>query len=141
MHPRADMAQRYVDQGEHEYHLRLVLYGEKPPCSEYARRALELNQEPLYVIESLHKGILPPEKSYCSVKGPSTVLVTAIKRAEDNDGWIVRAVESAGKAGEADIDFSWTGLKGRFTFGPFEIKTLKISDQGGAISETKLLEW
>ncbi|MDR0585675.1 MAG: hypothetical protein LBG26_00380 [Treponema sp.] len=140
MRPRADMAQRYVDQGEHEYHIRLALYGEKPPCSEYTRRALELNQAPLYVVESIHKGVLPREKSYCRVEGGSTVIVTAIKRAEDKDGWIVRAVESAGKAGEAGIDFSWIGCSGRFSFGPFEIKTLKISDEG-AMSETKLLEW
>jgi alpha-mannosidase len=140
MRPRADIAQRYVDQGEHEYHIRLALYGERPPCSEYARRALELNQAPLYTVESVHRGALPREKSYCGVKNGSTALVTAIKRAEDNDGWIVRAVESAGKAGEAEIDFSWIGCSGRFSFGPFEIKTIKISDKG-VISDTNLLEW
>ncbi|MDR1106927.1 MAG: hypothetical protein LBL44_11275 [Treponema sp.] len=145
MRPRADISHRYVDQGEHEYHIRLVLYSEKPPASEYARRALELNQGPLYVVESFHPGSLPPEKSYCEIKGNSTVLVTAIKSAEDGDGCILRAVESAGKAAEADIECPWLGLQGRFSFRPFEIKTLKIPGSGGggtpSVTETSLLEW
>ncbi|MDR1420131.1 MAG: hypothetical protein LBI86_07145 [Treponema sp.] len=145
MRPRADIQHRYVDQGEHEYHIRLVLYGEKPPASEYARRALELNQGPLYVVESFHPGVLPLEKSCCETKGNSTVILTVIKRAEDGDGWILRAVESAGKAAEADIDCSWLGSGGRFSFRPFEIKTLKIRDAGKdgrtpSITETDLLE-
>ncbi|MDR0601944.1 MAG: hypothetical protein LBG42_06135 [Treponema sp.] len=148
--PRAGIQHRYVDQGEHEYHIRLLPYAEKPPASEYARRALELNQEPLYVVESVHGGRLhggkfPLEKSCCQIRGDSTVLITAIKRAEDGDGWILRAVESAGKTSEADIDCSWLGARGRFGFKPFEIKTFKIPGTGNGgpppLTETGLLEW
>ncbi|MDR2607607.1 MAG: hypothetical protein LBC57_04375 [Treponema sp.] len=142
MRPRPDIQQRYVDQGEHEFRIRLGFYGEKTPCSEYERSALEFNQEPLYVVESIHEGSFPAEKSFCRVNRGSTVLITAVKRSEDNDGWIIRAVESAGKATEADIDCTWLGCRGRFPFGPFEIKTLKISGTEGerVFTETNLLE-
>jgi hypothetical protein len=49
-------------------------------------------------------------------------------------------VEAGGKKGEANIDFSWLGLKKNFHFGPFEIKTIYISDKDKIISERNLLE-
>ena len=71
----------------------------------------------------------------------STVFISAIKRSEDNDGWIIRAVEAAGKKNAAEIDFIWLGVSGEFNFDPFEIKTIKISDRDRSITETNLLEY
>ncbi|GHV12451.1 hypothetical protein FACS189491_05470 [Spirochaetia bacterium] len=140
MHPRPDIYQRYVDQGEHEYHFQLRPWAGKTSNSEHTRRALELNQEPVNVVESFHAGTLPQEQSYCRISQDSTVILSTIKRAEKNDGWIIRAVEAAGKRGEAAIEFSWLGLSGKFSFEPYEIKTIKITDTGKTISEINLLE-
>jgi hypothetical protein len=38
------------------------------------------------------------------------------------------------------IDFTWLGAGGLFSFGPYEIKTIKIADRDGTITETNLLE-
>jgi alpha-mannosidase len=139
-HPRPDLYHRYVDQGEQEFSVRLRGYPGGVGNDEISRRALELNQPPVYVIESIHGGELPPQQSFCGVQKGSTALISTIKRAEDNDGWIVRAVEAGGRETRGDFDFAWLGLKGSFSFGPYEVKTIKIADRDGTISETNLLE-
>ncbi|MDR1025736.1 MAG: hypothetical protein LBL56_08415, partial [Treponema sp.] len=138
-HPRPDIYHRYVDQGEQEFCIRLRGYPRGAGNDEIARRALELNQPPVYVIESIHGGDLPGEQSFCRIAEGSTALISTIKRAEDNDGWIVRAVEAGGQKTRARIDFTWLGARGEFSFGPYEIKTIKIADRDGTITETNLL--
>ncbi|GHU18109.1 hypothetical protein FACS1894163_09770 [Spirochaetia bacterium] len=137
---RPDMQSRYVDQGEHEYHFQLRPWAEKTGYGEHTRHALELNQPPEYVIESNHDGKLPPEQSYCRVSQDSSVIISTIKRAENDEGWVVRAVEAGGQKESANIDFTWLKLSKDFQFGPFEIKTIYISDKDKSIRETNLLE-
>jgi alpha-mannosidase len=139
-HPRPDIEQRYVDQGENEYHIR-VLPLEGAGQETIARKALELNQPAISVIESAHAGDLPLEKSFCGIKDGTSAVITTIKRGEDGDGWIIRAVETGGKNTSAAVDFAWLGVSGTFSFGPYEIKTIKIADKDKSISETNLLEY
>jgi alpha-mannosidase len=101
---------------------------------------LELNQKAVFVIESAHPGEKPLEQSLCSIKGNTSAMITALKRSEDRDGWVVRVVEGAGKNTSAAIDFAWLGVSGTFSFSPYEIKTIKISDRDKSLSETNLLE-
>jgi alpha-mannosidase len=139
-HPRPDLYHRYVDQGEQEFFVRLRGYSRGAGNDEIARRSLELNQPPVYVIESIHQGKLPGEQSFCKIKEGSTALISTIKRAEDNDGWIVRAVEAGGQKTQAEFNFTWLGAGGTFSFGPYEIKTIKIADRDRSLTETNLLE-
>ena len=144
-HPRPDIQHRYIDQGESEFHIRLLPCPTGAGNDVFTRNALELNQPSLCVIESSHDGGLPPGKTYCRIneeggKNP-TVLISAIKRSEDSDGWIVRAVEAAGKNADAEMDFAWLGVSRIFSFTPYEIKTIKIADKDKSISETNILEY
>jgi alpha-mannosidase len=139
-HPRPDIYHRYVDQGEQEFCVRLRGYPQGAGNDEITRRALELNQPPVYVIESIHSGELPGERSFCKIKEGTTAIISTIKRAEDNDGWIIRAVEAGGKKTQAEFDFTWLKAGKTFAFGPYEIKTIKIADKDGKITETNLLE-
>jgi alpha-mannosidase len=140
-HPRPDMYHRYMDQGEREFFIRLKAYPRGAGNDEITRRAMELNQGPVYVVESNHGGIFPGQQSFCAIREGSSAIISVIKRSEDNDGWIVRAVEAGGRETGAEIDFNWLGLKGSFTFGPYEIKTIRISDGDRKITETNLLEF
>jgi alpha-mannosidase len=140
-HPRPDIYHRYMDQGEKEFFVRLQAYPRGAGNDEIARRALELNQPPVYVIESAHGGEFPAERSFCAVGEGSTVIISTIKRSEDHDGWIVRAFEAGGGESRAELDFTWLGLKASFPFKPYEIKTIKIADGDGKITETGLLEF
>ena len=139
-HPRPDIQHRYVDQGEAEFLIQLRPFAGQAGHDTFARNALELNQGAVCVVEPAHAGDLPGEKSYCSIKTGSSVIISTIKRSEDNDGWVVRAVEAGGVSASADIDFGWLGVSGSFTFGPWEIKTIKIADRDKAVSETNMHE-
>ncbi|AEF82459.1 alpha-mannosidase [Leadbettera azotonutricia] len=140
-HPRPDIQHRYVDQGEQEFLVQLRPYATQAVQENIASHALELNQPPVYVIESIHSGELPLEHSFCSIKEGSSAIISTIKRSEDGNAWIVRAVETGGKKNEASVDFTWLGLRCNLSFSPYEIKTLKIADKDNSISETNLLEF
>jgi alpha-mannosidase len=49
-----------------------------------------------------HEGKLPPEQSFVTVSDPNVVL-TAMKKAEDDDGLIFRFYEWAGTTGDVRI--------------------------------------
>jgi alpha-mannosidase len=49
-----------------------------------------------------HAGVLPARQSYVSVSTP-TIILTAIKKAEDSNALILRMYESAGHAGEVTV--------------------------------------
>ena len=138
-HPRPDIHHRYVDQGESDFAVQLRPSEAAEGYDSFTRYALEYNQPSVNVIESVHEGSFPLEKSFCSVKEGTSVLISTIKRAEDDKGWIVRAVEAAGKKASASFDFTWLGISGDFNFSPFEIKTIRIGDDK-ALSEVNLTE-
>jgi len=65
----------------------------------------------------------------------ASVVVTAVKRAEDGNGVVVRAFESAGREAEAELHAVETDIleqgatpvpDGKLKFKPFEIKTLRL---------------
>jgi alpha-mannosidase len=64
--------------------------------------------------------------------------VTAVKAAEDGDGFVVRAYESAGRALRARFEVLGHTIEAEF--GAHEIKTFVVT-QSGDVRETDLLEW
>jgi alpha-mannosidase len=122
----------YMDLGRQTFNIRLVPHGGDWRAAGVVRRALELNQPPFALIETYHDGPLPQRKSFGS-DGGGDVVVTVVKRAQDSDGWVVRAVETAGREANARIEILGTTIEARF--GPNEIKTFV----GG--EATDLLEW
>jgi alpha-mannosidase len=60
---------------------------------------------PLLVFETdVHSGKLPPVHSFLEISGGNAVLTT-IKKPEDDEGWIVRFYESAGRHGLTRLTF------------------------------------
>jgi alpha-mannosidase len=64
------------------------------------RRGYELNYKLLAVPSQKHEGILPSDHSFVQVESENVVL-TAMKKSEDDDSLILRFYEWAGK--EADV--------------------------------------
>jgi alpha-mannosidase len=129
----------YLDQGRQEFTLRLIPHTGDWRDADVPRRAAELNQPVTPMLESSHTGPLPGHASFAA-DGQGAVIVTVVKRAEDGDALVVRAYESAGRAGPARI-----GVLGRTIdaeFGAHEIKTFRLPRDGDArVVETNLLEW
>lgn len=118
---------QYVDQGEQQFSYFLIPHRGPWQEQQISRRALELISEPIGLMETYHKGDLPQSFSYLDVSAEN-VIVSVIKRAENDEGYVVRCYESCGAAVEATISLHLLDRTVDTKFGPNEIKTLFIPD-------------
>lgn len=127
----------YQDQGIQRFSYLLIPHRGDFSEVQPERRFQELALPPRCMQESAHPGTREAEASFATVS-PDSVLVTAIKPAEDGSGdLVVRAVEMAGEAIEAHLDV--LGRTGQFRLGPHEIRTLRWGPNGD-MREVNLLE-
>jgi len=97
------------------------------------------------LIECFHDGQLPASQSYLSVSGPGAedVIISVLKRGEDDDGTVVlRGYETSGREAAVKVDLPFLGRSFETVFRPNEVKTLRLpSSAETAPSEVDLLEW
>ena len=105
------------------------------------RKAAELNQRPVVLVTTLHKGPLAHSNSFLKVD-QENLIVSAVKKAEDNDDLVIRCYETAGVATNGAIHLPKFNRTIETEFGPCEIKTFRIPrDETLPITETNMLEW
>ena len=126
----------YTDQGITEFS-----YGLMPATTNdsacVTRRAAQFNTAPTAIMENHHKGNLPLVYEGISIS-QENVMLSAFKKAEDGEGYILRAYECAGKATSCKIDCKMLG-EYNVDFTPFEAKTLRIHN--GKIKEVLFTEY
>jgi len=106
------------------------------------RRADEFQSPAEYVMDSRHAGSELWEHSFLEIT-PSSIAVLAIKRAEQENGLILRLQERAGTASEARLKSSVWHLDCGIKLAPWEIKTLLVKNIKGNeadLREVSLLE-
>lgn len=139
--PQEDGHYSFIDQGIQKFTYSLFPHEGNWETAGTVQRAAELNQKPTSIIETYHRGVLPQKDSFLSVD-VDNVIVSVIKKAEENDDLIIRCYETTNRAAEAKIELpKWnrTILTG---FKPCEIKTFRIpKDRNQPVIETNLLEW
>jgi len=135
----------HADEGRHEFTYALYAHAGTWRDAQTVRRGYELNYKLIARPSQKHSGSLPGEHSFLRIE-PDNVVLTAVKKAEDDDSLILRFYEWAGK--EADVKLqlpagaqsaSETDLMERPTADlavksnavtvhtkPYEIKTLKV---------------
>jgi alpha-mannosidase len=91
-----------ADQGQHRFSFSLYPHTGDWQQALTERRGYEYNYKLTAVQVPPHSGSLPLEYSYISLQ-PENVVLTAVKKAEDADGLILRMFESVGKSGEVRI--------------------------------------
>ena len=126
-----------MDLGWHEFAYSIVPGAALDPA-ELTRRAAALNQPPIVVRETFHRGELPRTASQASVSCKN-VLLNVIKPAEDGEGLIVRLSETANIPAHAQIDLPFANASFEADFKPLEIKTFRV-DRSGAHSLNLLEE-
>ena len=84
-----------------------------------------------------HGGKLPAEMSALSVS-EKNIQVTALKRAEDENGYILRCYETDGKPVTASFSSSLLSAQWSASFGAHQIKSFHISSEG--VAEVDFLE-
>ena len=129
----------YMDQGRQTFTYSLYPHAGSWEAAGTVRRAAELNQPPVTLIATGRPaGTLPLSASFASAT-PETVVISAVKQAEEGDDLIVRAYETAGAAAHATISLPGWDRTIEADFGPGEIKTWRVPAEGDPV-EVNLLE-
>ena len=135
----------HADEGHHEFTYSLYPHGGTWRDAQTVRRGYELNYKLLAVPSQKHEGTLPSQHSFVQVESEDVVL-TAIKKSEDDDSLVLRFYEWAGKEADVKLELppgaqsaSETDLMERpiadlavhndavtVHTKPYEIKTLKV---------------
>jgi alpha-mannosidase len=135
----------HADEGHHEFTYSLYPHAGNWRDAQTVRRGYELNYKLTSVQPHKHEGALPAEHSFVGVEGDNVVL-TAIKKSEDNQSLILRFYEWEGKEANVKIQLprgalsaSETDLMERATAPlavrnatvtvhtkPYEIKTVEV---------------
>jgi alpha-mannosidase len=90
-----------ADMGRHEFTYALFPHADQVGV-ETVRQGYELNTPLLAVVTTPHPGPLPASQSFVTVE-PDNVVLSAIKKAEDGDAWIVRFYELAGRETQVQL--------------------------------------
>jgi len=139
----------HADEGHHEFTYSLYPHGGGWKDALTIRRGYELNYKLLALPSVHHEGQLPIEHSFVQTKSDN-VIVTAVKKAEDDNALIVRFYEWAGKQGDVAIQLPTGAISASETdlmerplgelsianaavkvpTKPYEIKTLRVQFSG-----------
>jgi len=92
----------HADEGHHEFTYSLYPHAGGWKEALTIRQGYELNYKLLALRSGKHEGKLPAEHSFLQVKSDN-VVVTAVKKAEDDSALIVRFFEWAGKQSDVAI--------------------------------------
>ncbi|HVN21009.1 MAG TPA: alpha-mannosidase [Dongiaceae bacterium] len=92
----------HADEGHHEFTYSLYPHGGGWKEALTVRRGYELNYKLITVPTGKHEGKLAAEHSFVQTQADN-VIVTAVKKAEDDGALIVRFYEWAGKQGDVGL--------------------------------------
>jgi len=141
---RADEQHTYMDQGQHDFRFRL-LWGKAPALARaLIPAAMELNLplEPFFIYHPpAPRAEVRPQAEPALEVAPSTVVLSALKKADAGEDLIVRLNEALGRRTRAALRMAGMAPV-TLDFRPFEIKTLRIASgaRGIEVSPCNLLE-
>ena len=130
----------YLDQGVQTFTYGLYPHDGSWEEADTVRRAKILNEKPVALFETYHKGKLPQKGSFLQVS-ENNIFVEVVKEAEDGSGDIIlRAYEAAGRNTSAECTIPSLGREFTLSFTPFEIKTVRLSQGKEAVCNNMLEE-
>jgi alpha-mannosidase len=140
--PQPDHLYSFIDHGIQRFTYTLLPHAGSWEQAGTIKRAAELNQRPITLIETYHEhGTLPQCDSYLTVD-QDNIIVSVLKQAEENNDLILRCYETNKSQTHATIRLLKWQREISTTFGPCEIKTFRVPrDPALPIVETNLLEW
>jgi len=139
--PKENGHYTFMDQGVQTFNYTLYPHEGNWETAETVQKAAELNQKPIPIIETYHEGTLPQKDSFITVNNDK-IIVSVVKKSEDNDDLIIRAYETTNKKANAKIELPKWDRVIEASFGPSEIKTFRVpADQSQSAVETDMLEW
>jgi alpha-mannosidase len=122
----------HADEGRHEFTYALYPHAGTWRESQTVRRGYELNSKLITAQTGNHQGTLPPEYSFIQVQ-PDNVVLTAVKKAEDENALILRFYEWAGKESDVSIQLP-PGAESAYDTDLMEKPTGSLVLQNGAVT-------
>lgn len=128
-----DEFSEYMEQGIHTFQYKISPF----ESLEQAERESQIaNFDFTAITDTFHKGNLP--LTYRGIEISKTnIAVTALKKQEDGNGWILRCYET--KNEDTEVEISLFGTKWKTSFAHSQVKTFIVTD--GNVSETNFIEW
>lgn len=139
--PKEELEYVYMDQGIQTFTYGLYPHDGSWEQADTIKRSRQLNQKPISLFETYHRGSLPQTNSFVQIS-KDNIILSAMKMAEDGSGDIImRLYETAKRSTQAEITIPTLGRNVAVKFTPCEIKTLRIPmDSDREVTETNLLE-
>jgi alpha-mannosidase len=121
----------HADEGHHEFTYSLYPHGGGWKDALTIRRGYELNYKLISLPTGNHQGDLAVEHSFVQTQSDN-VIVTALKKAEDDDSLVLRFYEWAGKEGEVKLQLP-PGAVAALETDLMEKPVASIPVQGGTV--------
>ena len=122
----------HADEGQHEFTYSLYPHGGTWRAALTVRQGFELNYKLFSMHTEKHEGQLAAEHSFVQMQ-PDNLILTAMKKAEDGSGLVLRFYEWAGREGDAKLTLpagvqsgSETDLMER-TIGPLSVRNSEVT--------------
>ncbi|HHV98428.1 MAG TPA: alpha-mannosidase [Clostridiaceae bacterium] len=128
----------YIDQGERDFCFWLNGGKLKERIEEVDREALVHNEKP-FVLSFFPSGDGAEEKPLILLED-DVVVMTAFKKCEKSDDYIIRLFEPTGTARSTKVSIPLYEINQEVKLNGFEIKTLKLDIVGKKLVETDLME-
>jgi len=130
----------WMDQGVQTFRMELLPHTGPWQKTDVVQRAAQLVTEVPIVYQGIHPGTRAGAASFVSIDSLS-VIVEAVKAAEDGSGVILRCYESKGQSAHASLGLNFLAKPAQWQgrFHPYEIKTLHVSTSG-EVREVNALE-
>jgi alpha-mannosidase len=132
-----DVTYEWTDQGTQTVRCALLPHKGSWQDARTVREGWALNVPLISRLEAAHEGELPPAQGFVK-GGPENVVVTVVKRAEDDGDFILRLYETDGRDGEVTVSMPTESASCVFPLGHFEIKTLRCSRRTGKLVTTEV---
>lgn len=130
---------QYTDIGEQTFTLVLKAHEESLEHQELYHLARIAEGTCDYLADSAHDGRLRKKMFSLASTDCGTVKIMLAKKAEDDEGCVLRILETQGK--DQSFHLTFLGKKYPMKIGHHEIKTVKLMRNGEALEEVDLIEW
>ena len=119
-----------MDLGEHRVGMLLLPHQGPWQQAGIDQAAQELAHPLALLAETYHRGQLPEQASFAHVEGEG-IRLSALKKAEDGDGYIVRLWESRGRAASGRVVLDFLDARFPVALGPFQIASFRVRPGSG----------
>jgi alpha-mannosidase len=122
----------YTDSGRHQASVRIHPHSGDWQAAGLVARAVEHLRRPIVVADTYHSGDLPAKGAFLRVEPPGAAVVRALKRAENDEGIVVRLVEATGAHVAVALSGRLLGRAVAAELAPYEVQTVLVPDDASA---------